>query len=65
MTSNNSNENDQFVTPLREASITLHTLYEELRHAGFNRTEGLYLCSSILKHSLFGKNNNDDRTKRS
>ena len=44
----------QSVSPLREAAITLHVMYEELKRAGFNRREALFLVSSAMNTSLFG-----------
>jgi hypothetical protein len=53
----NNDENDKieemFLSPLREASITLHVMYEELKTAGFSRKEALFLTSEAMKHSLF------------
>lgn len=50
-------ENDKvegmYLTPLREASITLHVMYEELKNAGFTRKEAMFLVSEAMKHSLF------------
>jgi len=43
-----------FMPPLREAAITLHVMYEELRLAGFNRREALFLVSNAMIASLFG-----------
>jgi len=43
-----------FMPPLREASITLHVMYEELKLAGFNRREALFLVSNAMIASLFG-----------
>ena len=43
-----------FMPPLREAAITLHVMYEELRLAGFNRREALFLVSNAMVASLFG-----------
>ena len=40
--------------PLREAAITLHVMYEELKLAGFNRREALFLVSNTMIASLFG-----------
>jgi hypothetical protein len=42
-----------YVSPLREASITLHVMYEELKNAGFSRREAMFLTSEAMKHSLF------------
>jgi hypothetical protein len=44
---------DMYVSPLREASITLHVMYEELKTAGFSRREAMFLVSEAMKHSLF------------
>lgn len=46
-----------FIPPLKEASITLHVMYEELRLAGFTRREALYLISNVMIASLFGPAN--------
>jgi hypothetical protein len=43
-----------FVSPLREAAITLHVMYEELRLAGFSRRDALFLISNVMVTSLFG-----------
>jgi cytoplasmic iron level regulating protein YaaA (DUF328/UPF0246 family) len=43
-----------FVPPLREAAITLHVMYEELRLAGFSRRDALFLISNVMVTSLFG-----------
>lgn len=43
-----------FVPPLREAAITLHVMYEELRLAGFSRRDALFLISNVMITSLFG-----------
>ena len=43
-----------FVSPLREAAITLHVMYEELKIAGFSRREALFLVSNAMTASLFG-----------
>jgi hypothetical protein len=52
-----SDENDKveevYLSPLREASITLHVMYEELKSAGFSRREAMFLTSEAMKHSLF------------
>ena len=40
--------------PLREAAITLHVMYEELKIAGFSRREALFLVSNAMIASLFG-----------
>ena len=37
-----------FVPPLREAAITLHVMYEELRLAGFSRRDALFLISNVM-----------------
>lgn len=42
-----------YLSPLREASITLHVMYEELKTAGFSRKEAMFLVSEAMKHSLF------------
>lgn len=41
-------------SPLREATVQLHEMYAELRSAGFNKKEALYLVSKILTTSLVG-----------
>lgn len=56
---NNSSDKDKelestFMPPLREAAITLHVMYEELKLAGFNRREALFLVSNAMLASLFG-----------
>ena len=56
---NNSSDKDNelesaFMPPLREAAITLHVMYEELKLAGFNRREALFLVSNAMLASLFG-----------
>jgi hypothetical protein len=57
---NNDENKDHFkidtevVPPLREAAITLHVMYEELKLAGFNRREALFLVSNAMIASLFG-----------
>lgn len=55
MASNDENDKPQevYITPLREASITLHVMYEELKTAGFTRKEAMFLVSEAMKHSLF------------
>ena len=54
-------ENDKveelYLSPLREASITLHVMYEELRTAGFSRKEAMFLVSEAMKYSLFRGSN--------
>ena len=55
----NSNDKDKelettFMPPLREAAITLHVMYEELKIAGFSRREALFLVSNAMIASLFG-----------
>mgnify|MGYP007083513946 CR=1 FL=1 len=54
-------ENDKteelYISPLREASITLHVMYEELRTAGFSRKEAMFLVSEAMKYSLFRGSN--------
>jgi hypothetical protein len=60
MNNNDDNNNDRlevektFIPPLREAAITLHVMYEELKLAGFSRREALHLISSVMITSLFG-----------
>lgn len=60
MKNNDENNKDHFkidtevVPPLREAAITLHVMYEELKLAGFNRREALFLVSNAMIASLFG-----------
>jgi len=49
----NDKVQDMYLTPLREASITLHVMYEELKTAGFTRREAMFLVSEAMKHSLF------------
>lgn len=43
-----------FMPPLREAAITLHVMYNELKDAGFSRRDALQLISSVMIFSLFG-----------
>lgn len=57
MNSNNDKDKEleaTFMPPLREAAITLHVMYEELKLAGFNRREALFLVSNAMIASLFG-----------
>ena len=60
MNDNDNNETDRlevektFIPPLREAAITLHVMYEELRLAGFSRRDALFLISNVMVTSLFG-----------
>lgn len=39
-------------SPLRQAAISAHELYSELKQAGFSRREGLELLSRILVLSM-------------
>jgi hypothetical protein len=60
MNDNENNDKDRlevektFIPPLREAAITLHVMYEELRLAGFSRRDALFLISNVMVTSLFG-----------
>ena len=53
----NDKVEDLYLSPLREASITLHVMYEELRTAGFSRKEAMFLVSEAMKYSLFRGSN--------
>jgi hypothetical protein len=57
MNSNNDKDKEleaTFIPPLREAAITLHVMYEELKLAGFSRRDALFLISNVMVTSLFG-----------
>jgi hypothetical protein len=60
MNNNDNSDKDRlevettFIPPLREAAITLHVMYEELKLAGFTRREALLLVSNAMVASLFG-----------
>lgn len=44
--------NDQVVSPLREAAISLNVMYNELRSAGFSRRDALELISKVMIGSM-------------
>jgi pyrroline-5-carboxylate reductase len=49
---NSNDENDNGISPLREAAISLNVMYEELRRAGFSRRDALELVSKVMIGSI-------------
>ena len=48
-----SDELEEFnSSPLREATVQLHELFEELKRAGFSRKESLVLVGRVLSSSI-------------
>jgi len=47
-------------SPLRQAAISAHELYSELKQAGFSRREGLELLSRILVLSMSASMDEDN-----
>lgn len=48
------NEIEEFGSPLKDAAVQLHELYEELRKAGFTKKESLRLVSNVLSNGIHG-----------
>lgn len=47
------------MSPLKEAAIQIHEIYEEFKEAGFSRKEAMELTSKMMT-SFFGNNINDN-----
>ena len=47
-------------SPIRQAAISAHELYSELKQAGFSRREGLELLSRILVLSMSASMDEDN-----
>lgn len=41
-----------YTSPMQEAAVAMHEMYETLKRAGFNRREALELVSKILQSSI-------------
>lgn len=46
------NNHPEEVSPLREAAIQIHEMYEELKAAGFSRREAMELIAKVLGQSF-------------
>ena len=51
-------DNEFGMSPMREAAVQTHELYEELKRAGFSKREAMELVLGILK-SAFENAQND------
>lgn len=47
-------DDDEFdyTSPMQEAAVAMHEMYETLKRAGFSRREALELVSKILQSSI-------------
>lgn len=41
-----------YSSPMQEAAVAMHEMYETLKRAGFNRREALELVSRLLQSSI-------------
>lgn len=58
------NEDDfDYSSPMQEAAVAMHEMYETLKRAGFNRREALELVAKMLTSSIsevLGNSEDDD-----
>ena len=54
-------DNDFSTSPLRLAALQLHEMYEELRNAGFSKSEALTLVSKIIANGVGEALDNQER----
>lgn len=52
---NNENKNENVdMSPLREAAVQIHEIYEEFKSAGFSRKEAMQLTQNMVS-TMFGQ----------
>jgi hypothetical protein len=49
-----------YTSPMQDAAVAMHEMYETLKRAGFNRREALELVAKILQSSISEVMNSDD-----
>lgn len=46
--SSSANEEEEYISPLREAALQMHEMYRELVRAGFTRRQAVTIVAHIL-----------------
>jgi pyrroline-5-carboxylate reductase len=58
-----SQDDFDYSSPMQEAAVAMHEMYETLKRAGFSRREALELVAKMMTSSIaevLGNSDNDD-----
>lgn len=59
MSETNHTDSSAGMSPLREAAVQIHEIYEEFKKAGFSRKEALQLTQNMVS-TMFSQGMNSD-----